>query len=128
MAGIVHSVGEGVYEFEPGDRVAAYHLSGKENCSFAEYAIARDWTTLKIPQHVSFEEAATIPCAALTAAIALYADMELPPPYDLEAVARNHSKGPLLIYGITSVVGAFAAKLARALRLLANRRRCWSCR
>ncbi|KAI1868296.1 hypothetical protein JX265_007119 [Neoarthrinium moseri] len=114
MAGFVHSVGADVYEFNPGDRVAAYHESGKQHGTFAEYAVAPDWTTFHIPEKLSFEEAATVPTAALTAAVALYADMRLPPPYeggDGNTVQRN--KVPLLIYGISSAVGAFAAKLAR---------------
>ncbi|KAI0875476.1 GroES-like protein [Hypoxylon argillaceum] len=111
IAGIVHSVGNDVYEFKPGDRVAALHQAGKENGSYAEYSIAPDWTTFHIPQQVTFEEAATVPTAALTAAIALYVDMKIPAPWVVESVAGN--KAPILIYGVTSAVGAFAAKLAR---------------
>lgn len=116
MAGIVHSVGKDVYEFKPGDRVAAVHETGKENGSFAEYAVAPDWTTFHIPHTVSFEEAATIPLAALTAALALYADLKLPAPHDAAfrpAAGGGRERVPLLIYGVTSAVGAFAAKLAR---------------
>lgn len=113
IAGIVHSVGKDVYEFKSGDRVAAFHQPGKENGSFAEYAVAPDWTTFHIPQNVSFEEAATIPVAALTAAIALYVDMKFPAPYNLREPAEGWKKAGLLIYGVTSAVGAFAAKLAR---------------
>lgn len=113
MAGVVHSVGKDVYEFKPGDRVAALHEFGKENGSFAEYATAPDWTTFHIPHNVSFEEAATIPVAALTAAIALYADLRLPTPYETLNSTEDEKKVPLLIYGVTSAVGAFAAKFAR---------------
>ena len=113
VAGIVHPVGKDVYEFSPGDRVAAYHECGKENGGFAEYTVAPDWTTFHVPHNVSFEEAATIPIATLTAAIALYVDMKLPVPFDAEKPAESAGKVPLLIYGVTSAVGAFAAKLAR---------------
>jgi NADPH2:quinone reductase len=112
IAGIVHSVGKDVYEFKPGDRVAAFHEILTDNGSFAEYAIAPDWTTFHLPQHVSFEEAATMPLAALTAAMALYVDMKLPAPYDHRKPAEGE-KAPILIYGVTSAVGAFAAQLAR---------------
>lgn len=114
IAGIIHSVGKDVYEFRPGDRVAALHEPGKENGSFAEYAVAPDWTTFHI-QNVSFEEAATIPVAALSAAVALYDDMKLSAPYEDAPgkSAKVEEKVPLLIYGVTSAVGAFAAKLAR---------------
>ncbi|KAJ8127361.1 hypothetical protein O1611_g6275 [Lasiodiplodia mahajangana] len=112
IAGIVHAVGKDVYEFKPGDRVAAMHESGKENGSYAEYSVASDWVTFHIPAHVSFEAAATVPIAGLTAAIALYADMKIPAPWEVVEPATN-KKAPILIYGVTSAVGAFAAKLAR---------------
>jgi NADPH2:quinone reductase len=114
MAGIVHSVGTDVYEFKPGDRVAAYHVTGAENGTYAEYSVAPDWTTFHVPHNVSFEEAATIPVAALSAAGALYLDMKVPTPYNLgKPEESGGEKVPILIYGITSAVGAFAAKLAR---------------
>ncbi|KAI9702659.1 MAG: hypothetical protein M1820_006165 [Bogoriella megaspora] len=113
IAGIVYAVGNHVYEFKPGDRVAALHLFGKENGSFAEYAVAPDWTTFHVPNSVTFEEAATIPLSALTAAIALYVDMRLPAPYNLTKPIGDPQKSPILIYGVTSAVGAFAAKFAR---------------
>jgi NADPH:quinone reductase-like Zn-dependent oxidoreductase len=85
------------------------HQCGTENGGFAEYSVAPDWMTFHIPQNVTFEEAATIPIAALTAAIALYVDMKLPAPHEPSV----GGKAPILIYGVTSAVGAFAAKLAR---------------
>lgn len=100
-------------EFKQGDRVAALHEVGKENGSFAEYATAPDWTTFLIPQNMSYEAAATVPMAALTAAVHLYLGMKLPPPYDPISHTEPQNRVPLLIYGITSAVGAFAAKLAR---------------
>ncbi|KUJ10114.1 GroES-like protein [Mollisia scopiformis] len=114
IAGIIHSVGKDVYEFKPGDRVGALHEFFTPDGSFAEYAVTRDYATFHLPPHVSFEEAATVPLAALTAAIALYADMKLPPPYyPVKSLAEGGERIPLLIYGVTSAVGAFAAKLAR---------------
>lgn len=111
----MHSVGKDVYEFKPGDRVAALHQVTTENGSYAEYSVAPDWTTFHIPQHVSFEEAVTVPVAALTAAVALYFDMKLPAPYLAvpEPEVGTETKMPIVIYGVTSAAGAFAAKLAR---------------
>jgi len=56
LAGIVEAVGDGVYEFTPGDRVAGMHQIGGGHGSFAEYAITPASTTFHIPDHVSFEE------------------------------------------------------------------------
>ena len=113
MAGTVHSVGRNVYEFKPGDRVAAFHQCFTANGSFGEYGVAPDWTTFHVPNNVSYEEAATIPLAALTAAIALFVDMKLPAPYNPRISTEEKERVPILIYGVTSAVGAFAAKLAR---------------
>ena len=113
IAGIVHAVGKSVYEFKPGDRVAGFHEVGTPNGSFAEYSVSPDWTTFHIPNNVSFEEAATVPLAALTAMTALYGDMRLPTPWDELKVKNTKNRVPFLIYGVTSAVGAFGAKLAR---------------
>ncbi|KAF2819462.1 GroES-like protein [Ophiobolus disseminans] len=109
IAGIVEAVGDEVLEFKPGDRVAAFHEMGTPGGSYAEYAIAWDWTTFHIPASTSFEEAATIPLVGLTAAVALYVNLKLPTPW-LPASEPT----PLVIYGASSSVGSFAVKLARA--------------
>jgi NADPH:quinone reductase-like Zn-dependent oxidoreductase len=56
LAGEICSVGDGVFEFRPGDRVAAMHEMRTSGGSFAEYAIAPAVTTFHLPQHVTFEE------------------------------------------------------------------------
>ncbi|KAJ4305785.1 hypothetical protein N0V90_001317 [Kalmusia sp. IMI 367209] len=115
MSGLVHATGSLVTRFKPGDRVAAYHHSGRLHGSFAEYAVAPAHLTFHIPSNLSFEEAATIPLAAHTAALALYIDLQIPLPFTLQqsADAQEKKKEPFLIYGITSACGAFAAKFAR---------------
>lgn len=55
IAGIVHSVGENITEFKPGDRVAAYHEIGADHGSYAEYAIAWGYTTFHLPKQTTFE-------------------------------------------------------------------------
>lgn len=55
IAGIVHSVGENITEFKPGDRVAAYHQIGTKHGSYAEYAVAWAFTTFHLPKKTSFE-------------------------------------------------------------------------
>ena len=71
IAGYIEKVGAGVTEFKVGDRVGAFHEMMKPHGSFAEYAIAWAKTTFHIPEKTSFEEAATIPLAAMTAAVGL---------------------------------------------------------
>ncbi|KAH6678682.1 chaperonin 10-like protein [Halenospora varia] len=108
VAGIVEEVGENVTEFKKGDRVAAFHEMMSDHGSFAEYAIAWAYTTFHLPKKTSFEEGATIPLAAMTAAVGLYQRLKLPEPWN-----ATTEKIPLIVYGASGAVGAFAIKLAR---------------
>ncbi|KAL3472711.1 GroES-like protein [Aspergillus californicus] len=107
IAGVVEKVGSNVVEFKPGDRVAAFHEMCTPGGSYAEYAIAWSHTTFHLPKHTSFEEAATIPLAALTAAVSLYAHHRLPPPW-----APAVKPIPLIVYGASTAVGSYAIKMA----------------
>jgi NADPH:quinone reductase-like Zn-dependent oxidoreductase len=83
-AGEVMAVGPGVTDFAPGDRVAgcffqnwidgpctaeamASALGGELDGVLAEEANLKAAGVVKIPDHLSFAEAATLPCAGLTA-------------------------------------------------------------
>lgn len=109
IAGIVESVGSGVYELQPGARVCAFHQINSAHGSWADYAIAPVHMTARVPTHVSLEEAATLPLTATTAALGLYHDLALPFP---TVFGEQRPKTPLLIYGGSSAVGAFAIKFA----------------
>lgn len=108
IAGHIEAVGEGVFNFKKGDRVAAFHEMMTSAGSYAEYAIAWAHTTFHIPEKTSFEEAASIPLAAMTSALGLYQSLSLPVPWH-----PAKEPLPLVVYGGASAVGAFAIKLAR---------------
>jgi NADPH:quinone reductase-like Zn-dependent oxidoreductase len=82
-AGEVIEVGPGVTRVKAGDRVAgnffqrwyggeapaeahASALGGSIDGMLAEYAVLEEDGIVKIPQHLSLEEGATLPCAAVT--------------------------------------------------------------
>ncbi|KAL3449125.1 chaperonin 10-like protein [Aspergillus insuetus] len=108
ISGIVESAGSSVYEYVPGDRVAAFHRMFQPHGSYAQYAIAPASTTFRLPSNVSFEAGATLPLASMTAALALYQNLGLPLPWN-----PAKSETPVLIYGGASAVGAYALKFAK---------------
>jgi NADPH:quinone reductase-like Zn-dependent oxidoreductase len=73
-AGEVTAVGAGVTTFAPGDRVVATFTQGRPplalgfplDGALTEYGVFPADGLLRVPQHLSFEEAATLPCAAVT--------------------------------------------------------------
>ncbi|TQN65338.1 Trans-enoyl reductase fsr4 [Colletotrichum shisoi] len=109
VAGTVEAVGAEVYEFAKGDRVAGFHVMVTKHGGFAEYAIVPAFSTFHIPRGVSYEEAATVPLAAYTAATALFQSLELPSPWDRTRAQRT----PVIIYGVSTAIGAFGVKLAK---------------
>ncbi|KAI9640681.1 hypothetical protein NHQ30_010990 [Ciborinia camelliae] len=114
IAGIIHSLGENVLsknEYHLGDRVAAFHPMLEPHGAYAEYAVAPMNTVMKLPDATTFEEAATIPLVATTAALSLFRRQHLPPPWSPRS---NSTPLPLIIYGASSSLGTFAIKLARA--------------
>jgi NADPH:quinone reductase-like Zn-dependent oxidoreductase len=89
-AGEVVSVGEGVTMWKPGDRVAGIFmqnwldgpitrakakgaLGGDVDGMLAEFVVLKETGLVRLPDHLSFEEGATLPCAAVTAWNALAA-------------------------------------------------------
>ncbi|MEM9273837.1 MAG: NADPH:quinone oxidoreductase family protein [Cyanobacteria bacterium P01_F01_bin.143] len=73
-AGIVDAVGDGVTEFAPGMRVVG-HVGG----GFAEYAIAPADELVILSDRISFEVAASLPIAYLTASMALVQKAKVQP-------------------------------------------------
>ncbi|KAL4877092.1 chaperonin 10-like protein [Aspergillus karnatakaensis] len=108
ISGIVESVGSSVWEFAPGDRVAAFHRMFQPHGSYAQFAIAPASTTFKLPPNISHEAGATLPLALMTSALALYQNLGLPLPWNPAT-----TETPVLIYGGASAVGAYAIKLAK---------------
>lgn len=81
--------------------------------SYAEYAVSWQHTTFHLPQHTSFEEGASIPLAAMTAALGLYQRLGLPEPWQRNSVVgKAFKEEPLVIWGAGSAVGSYALQLA----------------
>src|SRR6185295_10748479 len=117
-AGEVIAVGEGVTRFRGGERVAALffptwldgELSGAHHASalggsidgmLAEEVVLDEKAWVEVPPHLSFEEAATLPCAGVTAYNALFEAASLRP-------------GDTLLVQGTGGVSVFGLQLAKA--------------
>ncbi|TID19599.1 hypothetical protein E2P81_ATG06766 [Venturia nashicola] len=113
ISGTVHAVGSNVTEFKVGDRVAAFHEMMSPHGSYAEYALSWQHTTFHLPQNTSFEEGASIPLAAMTAALGLYQRLGLPEPWQRNSIiGKPFASEPLVIWGAGSAVGSYAIQLA----------------
>jgi NADPH:quinone reductase-like Zn-dependent oxidoreductase len=97
LAGQVEAVGRTVTRFRPGDEVYAFVLAG----GFAEYTRVPENVLGRKPANLSFEQAAAVPLAALTALQGL----------------RDHGRvrpgQRVLIIGASGGVGTFAVQLAK---------------
>jgi NADPH:quinone reductase-like Zn-dependent oxidoreductase len=97
MAGRVEAVGSSVTQFKPGDEVF-----GACDGAFAEYATARENNLALKPANTSFEEAAAVPVAGITALQGLRDSGQIRPGQKV------------LIYGASGGVGTFAVQVARS--------------
>ena len=101
IAGRVEAVGSGVTQFKPGDEVYA-NLLDHGNGGFAEYvSVPVEVMALK-PATLSFEEAAAVPMAAVTALQGLRHHGEI------QAGQR------VLINGASGGIGTFAVQIAKS--------------
>jgi len=97
VAGQVEAVGKNVTQFKPGDEVF-----GICRGSLAEYAVTLERALVMKPTNVTFEQAASIPLAGLTALQGLR-----------EGKIQPGQK--VLINGATGGVGTFAVQIAKSL-------------
>ena len=102
MSGRVEAVGSEVTEFKPGDEVFGY-VSRYGGRTFAEYVCAGEKEIVLKPANLSFEQAAAVPLAALTALQGLRNKVNI------------QSGQRVLINGASGGVGTFAVQIAKAL-------------
>ncbi len=97
VAGTVEAVGKNITRFKPGDEV----FGGIGHGGFAEYALAKEKHLVHKPANLSFEQAAAVPVAGLTALQGLRDAGKIQPGQEV------------LINGAAGGVGTFAIQVAK---------------
>ena len=105
MAGRVEAVGDKVTRFEPGDDVYAEVGNG----AFADYVAVSEELTRAKAANATFEQAAAVPMAGMTALVGVR---------DKGAVQPGQS---VLINGASGGVGTFAVQIAKSIRCRGDR-------
>ena len=100
IAGIVEAVGANVKQFRPGDDV--FGVAAGMKGGFAEYVCAVENKLALKPQNLSFEAAAAVPVAGVTAL------------HGLRNKGRVQPGQTVLVNGAAGGVGTFAVQIAKA--------------
>ena len=112
VAGTVEATGMGVTHFKQGDRVLGFGdvISSKDskNGAFQQYIIIKTAGAAKIPDSLSFDEAAIVPMGFATAAVGLFLFLDIPRP-------PTKQQGAFLVWGASSSVGTAVLQMTRQL-------------
>jgi NADPH:quinone reductase-like Zn-dependent oxidoreductase len=104
VAGVIDRVGKGVDDWEVGDPVY-YHGDYTKPGGFGQYAIAPTHVLAWLPDGLSYNAAAALPCAGFTAYQALHKKLHV------------QAGRTILIHGGAGGVGGFAVQLAKLANL-----------
>jgi NADPH:quinone reductase-like Zn-dependent oxidoreductase len=102
LAGRIEATGRLIKQFQPGDEIFGYLPSATGRGTFAEYVCAKENLLTLKPANLTFEQAAAVPLAAMTALQALRDNGNLQPGQEV------------LINGASGGVGTFAVQIAKA--------------
>jgi NADPH:quinone reductase-like Zn-dependent oxidoreductase len=102
VAGRVEAIGRLIKQFHPGDEVFGYLPSATGRGTFAEYVCAKENLMALKPANLTFEQAAAVPEAAMTALQSLR---------DKGSIQHGQK---VLIHGASGGVGTFAVQIAKA--------------
>lgn len=113
FAGVIEEVGSAVTKaWKKGDRVCGFVHGGNmvhgEDGAFGEYITGKGDIMIRIPDNMSFEDAATLGVGVVTCGQGLYQQMKLPQPG-----AGSANGQPILIYGGSSATGMQGIQFAK---------------
>lgn len=102
LAGRVEAIGRKVKQFNPGDEVFGFLPSSTGKGAFAEFVCASENLLTLKPTNLTFEQAAAVPLAAMTAL------------QGLRDKGNIQTGQKMLIHGASGGVGTFAVQIAKA--------------
>ena len=102
IAGEVVAAGSGTMKFKTGDHIFGMSRFPRQAAAYAEYAVVLESEFAMIPPALSFEEAAALPLAGLTAWQGLFEEIDI----------REGER--LLVHAAAGGVGHIAVQLAKA--------------
>ncbi|KAI0366170.1 GroES-like protein [Pilatotrama ljubarskyi] len=118
-AGIVEDVGQGVTDKQKGDKVLFQGWFINRHATFQQYCVVPAELTAKIPDNLTFDQAASVPLGLATAVCGLYnhfhpdaKSVALPAPWEEDASTQAIGK-PILILGGASSVGQYVIQVAK---------------
>ncbi|KAI0760994.1 GroES-like protein [Trametes elegans] len=119
-AGVVVEVGAEVTSLKEGDKVLFQGTMSTTGATFQQYTVVSPEITAKIPDNITFEQAATVPLALTTTFMGLYNQspapenlgLRLKPIWDPEG-ATAYAGTPVLIVGGAGSLGQYAIQLAK---------------
>src|SRR5689334_19628674 len=114
LSGVVAEVGPAVTLFKPGDEVYGFkdgYVAKTFRGTYAEFAVVPEKSLAKKPKNLTYEQAAAIPLAALTAWQALLNQGKLKPGHRVLIHAGAGGVGTMAIQ-IAKAFGAFVAATA----------------
>lgn len=97
VSGIIKAVGAGVSRFKPGQRVIAVTFFG----GYATHIVSKEALVFPLPDHITFEEGASLPAVFLTAYYALF------------ELAHPHPGNTVLVHSAAGGVGSLLVQLAK---------------
>lgn len=117
-AGVVERIGERYSKrWEPGDRIFGFVYGGNvlqpTDGAFAEYALAKADVQYRMPDNLTFEQAASLGVALGTAALGLHHKLRIPLEMDDDVEDSNSADRKVLIYGGSTATGTMSLQLAR---------------
>ncbi len=103
FAGLIEAIGGNVRLLKPGDEVFGFMPGATGRCTFAEFVCADEKTISLKPANLTFEQAAAVPLAAMTALQGLRDKGNIQPGQKV------------LIHDASGGVGTYAVQIAKAL-------------